>query len=239
MIYKVTAANTGSLHLTLDSFADLGVYVRTDCNDDFSEIACEDVGLDGDTELLIVPVTQGDVLYVFVDGYDIGEESSYQLQIESYAVTCGDGIVEGNEECDPPDGGLCGPNCTFVLTEVETNDGAAQANPWVSPFFGAIYPEFDEDWVSITVPGPSSTLTAEVADVGNDDCPFLVIDSEVEIFGTNGVSSLAFNDDGPLDYCSITSASGLAAGTYFVRVRASQQFAIDQVFLYKLLLTVQ
>ena len=392
MVYEVTAAMTGMLDLTLQSAADMGLFVRTSCADSLSEAACVDNQLGGTPEMLSVPVTAGQTVYVVVDGYDIGDEGQYSLDIASRAIVCGDSIVEGAEACDPPDGVTCAADCTFlpekcddgvdndtdglvdcedpdcaadaacaltsvcaaaipltdtangdtstgtkvftgsctggslayevvyvytpqasgalnltlqsaadlglyvrskcdnaatelscedaalggsdehlslsvtagtpvfvyvdgyspqdfgpftltasllVANEVEPNDTSAQANAWSDPFVGAIMPSGDSDFVKISIPGPSSTLTAEVLDLGNGDCANLVLDSEVEIFGTDGTTSLAFDDDGGAGFCSLATATTLAAGTYYVRVRSSQQFAPTDTFSYQLKLTVQ
>jgi hypothetical protein len=331
VVFEVTAAHTGNLDLLLDSAADLGLYVQTSCGDVFSEIGCVDDNLGFDTEFLSVPVTQGDVVYVFVDGYDVGEASSFTLSIATsdtagacsaalaiqasqsgdttagsnvFTGSCtGGGAFESLFTFTPPSDGLlsltldsvddlglyvretCGDASTeiacvddnfggspeiltvsvlagvpvtvfvdgytpadfgpFILdqaftptAESEPNDDHLLANAYVNPFDGAISVSGDQDYISIVVPGPSSTLTAQVTDIGNLDCANFVIDPEVEIFGTDGVSSLAYNDDFGADYCSEATASGRAAGTYFVRVSASS-FSPSSTFLYRLNLTVQ
>lgn len=72
MVYAVTVTTTGMLDLLLDSAADLGFYVRTAC--DIPESDCVDDQV-GDSELLRVPMTEGDVVYVLVDGFAAGEAS--------------------------------------------------------------------------------------------------------------------------------------------------------------------
>jgi hypothetical protein len=394
VVYQVTAAQTGILEITLDSATDLGIYVQTDCGDVASEVSCVDDNAGGDQEFLAVPVTQGDVVFVFVDGYAPGEEGTYSLDIKSRAIMCGDGFVEGTEECDPPDGVTCDVDCTFLpedcgdgvdndgngytdceddvcladpscplaatcsaataatasnpgdttagsayfaasctgfgaseiiysytpasdgvveltlqaaadlglyarsacddpatelacadgffggtdehltvpaqtgvpitifvdgydsteagpftllaqplsVDEVEPNDDTVNATPFASPYQAAVTPSLDQDYIEITVPGPSSMLTAQVDDLGNGACLASALDSEVEIYATNGTTSLAFNDD--IDdvngnFCSLTSATGLAAGTYFVRVSASQMYSPFSTFPYRLIVTVQ
>src|SRR5690606_11393713 len=38
---------------------------------------------------------------------------------------CGDGVVDSNEQCDPPDGGTCQPNCLFAC---EVDDDCQDQN---------------------------------------------------------------------------------------------------------------
>jgi hypothetical protein len=386
VVYAVTVTTSGMLDLTLDSAADLGLYVRTAC--DIPESYCVDDQVGGDSEFLSVPVTAGDVVYVFVDGFTAGEASPHTLTLESRPTECGDYVVEGAEQCDPPDGAACDINCMHVpeecsdgidnnadnavdcedpdcasyaacpltatcaaasvaqassagdtsagtslftgsctgsgaresifsfapsgdgalsltlhaasdlgvyarstcndttaelgcadqngagmdeqldvpllggtpvtlfidgytpassgpftldvkltsITEVGFNDTPAGATPYVSPFLGSINPVADTDYIAITVPGPASTLTAQVDAIGNGSCLVGAFDSTVEIFGTDGATSLAFNDDIDAgNLCSSATATNLAAGTYFVHVA---DYDASQTLVYRLILTV-
>jgi hypothetical protein len=113
--YHVVPTQTGMLDLTLDSKADLGMYVRTTCADAKSEIGCMDLQKAGVTEKLSVPVTKGVPVWVVVDGYDEKSAGAFTLSIASRPIKCGDQIVEGDEECDPPDGGkTCTAECKQV-----------------------------------------------------------------------------------------------------------------------------
>lgn len=393
--YRVVPTQTGMLDLSLESSADLGVYVRTTCEDAASEIGCADLGKEGEPEALSVPVTEGEPVWIVIDGYDATDAGSFKLGIASRPIACGDSKIEGEEACDPPDGGktctadcklvpeacgdgvdndqdgltdcedsadcgadaaacplatTCGgagtlkPNggsgdtssgtgefagsCTggmlspealfsyspasagalkvtlqaasnlgvyvrtscadaaselgclddaaggtaetlvvpveagagltiFVdaanpadagaftitaalepATEVEPNNASAQASAYGNAtFVGAISPAGDEDWVKLDVPSPNATLTATVADFGNGDCANFKLDSVLEVFGPDGKTSLAMNDDSG-NFCSVAEAKGLAAGAYYVRVAASQN-AKFPVFAYRLTLQVQ
>lgn len=390
--YRFVAGQTGILHVELEADADMGLYVRTDCGLLASEIACADNKPAGAKETLDVDVQEGQEVFIFVDGYVDGEAGPYTITARSAVPGCGDGIVFGDEQCDPPDGVSCDgeckilpedcadgvdndkddltdcedmsclgdPACDFgafcsaatpltgstnigttvgqpsnfsgsctglstsekvyvynptqagvlaltltssadlgmharstcdvletevgcvddvgagvaerlslpvapgipltlfidgadgqtgayslqsVLTpfsEVEPNDSRPQANAYVDPFTASVYPAFDGDWIRVTVTQPGTDLVAEVLDVGNGDCMNQIIDSQVEVLGTDGVTQLAFNDDTTAqNYCSKATAMNLAPGLYYVKVGASAQFAPSLTFIYKLKVTLQ
>lgn len=390
--FKVTPAQTGMLDLTLEmaSGEDLGLYVRSACEDAQSEIGCEDSATEGEAEKLSVPVTEGKPVWVIIDGYNADQAGNFTLTAASRSIACGDALVEGAEECDPPADGTCSAECTRVpevcddsidndgdglsdcedtvecgedaqscplamtcgaaavlqptvsgdsstgtryfagsctgsklspeailfyeppvagalmltlqsatdqglyvrttcedpaaesgclddspggleellIVPVEANvpvtvfvDPAdpAQAGPFTlntslepstenepndtpatgtpnSPqgVVGTIYPAGDVDFVKINVNGSGATLSAEITDLGNGDCQNFKIDSKIEIYGPDGATSLAANDDN-LNFCSLAQAADLAAGQYFVRVEASQNAPI-KTFAYRLTL---
>jgi len=176
------------------------------------------------------------------------QAAPYRVVITVLVPTCGDGVVELGEECDdgnttPGDG--CDASCLIEsVPEVEPNDASAMANgPFTSMV--AIYPAAigtvdDHDWYTVTVPGPSSTIDATIVD-GLDHCgPTGTIDSELEIYDTDGVTSLAFNADiNPVtNYCSAISLTGLAAGTYYIRTAALFFWCSGCTYRYRLLLDV-
>lgn len=159
---------------------------------------------------------------------------------------CGDGVVEGAEECDDSNtnsGDGCDANCMIewaVATETEPNDAYTTANgPYTvsTQITAAVGVAGDFDYFAVTVPA-GGTLTAEVTDGGTGDCAGFVIDSEVEIYDTDGTTSLLFNDDTVNDFCSLASLTGLPAGTYYVRAAASQVWTPNDTFSYVLNITV-
>jgi hypothetical protein len=208
-LFSYTPTQDGVLTISLDSTADLGLYARTTCTDSTTEIGCADSSIGGQTETLAVPVTANTPITIFVDGYSATEMGAFTLSTN-----------------------------LLVFNEVEPNNGYMTATPFKDPFYGNINPSGDMDWIAVTVPGPSTTLTAQVTDIGNGQCANLSIDSEVEIYGTDGTTSLAFNEDYGNDYCSLATATGLAAGTYYVRVASSQQYAPTGTFMYQLKITL-
>ncbi|MSP17683.1 MAG: DUF4215 domain-containing protein, partial [Myxococcales bacterium] len=154
-------------------------------------------------------------------------------------AVCGDGAMAGFEQCDdgntiPGDG--CSGTCTREFSESEPNNTPTDADAFLAPWTAEISPALDRDFVAVTVPGPASTLMATVDDTGAGDCPMRLIDSELAIYGTDGVTVLVSNDDidPALNWCSSATATGLAAGTYYVRVAASSVFAAMTTFDYVL-----
>ncbi len=196
----------------------------------------------------------GGTYYVRVNEWsDWGEgpgdrAAPYRIEITIIVPTCGDGVVELGEECDdsntaPGDG--CDASCQLEpVAEVEPNDATNLAGgPFtsltaVSP--AAIGTPGDQDWYAVTVPGPSSTIDATIVD-GLDICgPSGTIDSELQLFDTDGTTSLAYNDDihTATNFCSTVSATGLAAGTYYVRTSPSYLWCSGCTYRYRLLLDV-
>jgi hypothetical protein len=113
--YQVVPKQTGMLDLKLDSKVDLGMYVRSTCEDTKTELGCADSSVKGEAELLSVPVTSGKAVWVVVDGFDETTAGPFTLSVASRAIVCGDNRVEGQEECDPPDAGkTCTADCKRV-----------------------------------------------------------------------------------------------------------------------------
>lgn len=210
-LFTITPTANGLLNLKLSSAADLGMYVRTACLDETTELGCVDSSGAGSDETLAVDVQAGVPITVFVDSYTDTAFGPFTLT-----------------------------QSLLVLNEVEPNGTFAQASPFSEPFMGNISPAFDEDWVSVTVPGPASKITVQVDDVGNGECVANAIDSEVQIYAPDGTTSLVYNDDDPPHYCSLATATNLAAGTYFVRVSESQYSpSPGSTFSYRLAVVVQ
>lgn len=114
LAYRFVANQTGILHVELDSVADLGLYARTECGALSSEIACSDAEPAGAQETLDVDVREGQEVFIFVDGYVDGEAGPFTLTARSAIPGCGDEIVFGDEECDPPDGVSCDGECKLL-----------------------------------------------------------------------------------------------------------------------------
>ncbi|MCA9551130.1 MAG: pre-peptidase C-terminal domain-containing protein, partial [Myxococcales bacterium] len=111
------------------------------------------------------------------------------------------------------------------VDESEPNDDAATAQVLTTsgaPVVGMVSPAGDEDWYAVTV--PAGGWIRAWTDDGAGACPF---DTYMTLTSTDGVTRLAFDDDDGVGACSFLQpgaidpgAANLAAGTYFVRVRA-------------------
>lgn len=110
-VYVLTASADEVLVIDLTTQPDLGIVVRTTCDDVATEISCVDVGGAGGTEQARVLLQSGDTVYIVVDAYDGGAIGSYTMTTSTHALSCGDGVVDPTEACDPPDGVTCSPEC--------------------------------------------------------------------------------------------------------------------------------
>jgi hypothetical protein len=207
VVYSFSAPSHGVLSLDLASVNDLGLYVRSTCNDSTTELACVDnFGFEDD--MLTVEVQSGAALSIFVDS---------SLPLYAGAFTLSSSFIR--------------------LNETEPNDTYKTANAYTSPpWFGSIGTPGDVDYVSIQVPGPSSTLIAQITDIGNGDCNNFNIESQLTVFAPDGTTQVGFNDNGG---CSSMTLTGLAAGTYYVAVASSVQDNPSGTFFYGLLLFTQ
>ncbi|WP_437979060.1 DVUA0089 family protein [Sorangium sp. So ce295] len=170
----------------------------------------------------------------------VAETFPYRLDVTLVPEVCGDGTMSAGEQCDdgntdPLDG--CSATCRFELDEAEPNGAPAQANAYADPWLAEIAPAGDVDVIAVTVPGPRSTLHANVIDNGTNACQQGQIDSYIEILGEDGTTVLASDDDSGVGNCSYASLTDLAAGTYYVRVRAAS-LVPDATFFYRLNVTL-
>jgi cysteine-rich repeat protein len=225
VVFQVEVERNGVLAAKLTSGVDLNLSVRRSCADADSELGCTDraTGTAG-VEGLVVPARRGESLFVVVDGS--GESGAFTLEVGSRQVVCGDTHRDLDEECD--DGNQesndgCSETCVLEPTEVEPNDSVAQATLLSAPgtSFGAISPAGDADVYSVDVLLPNSMIDVQIVDLNDGACPNKLLDSYLEILGTDGTSVLADNDDYGGGYCSRTTAWSLVPGKYYVRVTAS------------------
>jgi cysteine-rich repeat protein len=171
-----------------------------------------------------------------------GDERPYVIHVEVTPPSCGNGLREAGEQCDDGnlvDGDGCSAGCAWEHTEVEPNDSPAQAlaNDHVPGNGEAYVASFgvpgDEDWFAVDVPEGASLRIETFDQSGPGSCQG--IDTTVTLFAPDGTTQLAFDDDDGIDWCSLVDpaldlgASGLAAGTYLVRVR---DYGSDQSYPY-------
>jgi cysteine-rich repeat protein len=147
----------------------------------------------------------------------------YHLSITVTPPSCGDGVIQAGEVCDdgnPMDGDGCSSMCAVeanMSTELELNDSLASANS-TTGYLGviaAITPVGDKDYFSFSVPSAGLTATIQVRNwVGG--CP-IGLDTIAYLYDPMGVQ-IALNDDANGTSCSAITQSGLAMGTYTVRI---------------------
>ena len=125
--------------------------------------------------------------------------------------------------------------------ETEPNDDSATATPAAigQTFQATLGVAGDQDYFAVTVPA-GATILATVGDGAVDTCGSAGdIDSEVEIYDIDGTTSLAYNDDAGFGYyCSATSATVSAAGTYYVRAAGSAAYCADCTYDYSVTIDV-
>jgi cysteine-rich repeat protein len=80
-LWRFIPLASGTLTLTLASDADLGVYVRTDCESAASTVDCRDLEIAGTVETLEVPVTAATPVFIFVDGFTATDAGPYTLTL--------------------------------------------------------------------------------------------------------------------------------------------------------------
>jgi cysteine-rich repeat protein len=80
--FLVNVANPGTLTFTLSSQVDLGMFIRTDCGDANSELACVNNVGGGNNETFTLNVAGGETFSVIVDGVS-GAEGSFTLTLNN------------------------------------------------------------------------------------------------------------------------------------------------------------
>jgi cysteine-rich repeat protein len=123
------------------------------------------------------------------------------------------------------------------VVEVEPNGDAASALPLPisgAPASGSVNPAGDEDWYAVTV--PAGGWIRAWTDDGFGACS---VDTFLTLTSTDGVTLKASDDDDGVGACSFIQpgaidpgAANLAAGTYYVRVRAYSSTAVLDYVLH-------
>ncbi|KYF84148.1 hypothetical protein BE11_38695, partial [Sorangium cellulosum] len=81
-VHTYTPPSDGTLTLALTSATDLGLYVRTSCADEDSQIRCEDSQAGGTRpETIALDVDGGAPLFIFVDTYSAADAGRYTLHL--------------------------------------------------------------------------------------------------------------------------------------------------------------
>lgn len=114
-VYSVTPDVTGLLTAKVTSAFDSVVYARRTCGDAKTESGCNDAQGSKGGDTIKVPVTQGQPVYLFVDGYS-GSAGAFTLDVEVATAFCGNGVAEAPEACDDgntTDGDGCSSSCAL------------------------------------------------------------------------------------------------------------------------------
>ena len=115
VVFAVTSDIDGTMTVNLGgptaTSYDSVLYVRKSCGDPNSELACDDATADGG-EVVKIPVVAHVPYYIVVDGYG-GASGNFQVHVQVDPASCGNGIVDGGEDCD--DGGtVAGDGCSLI-----------------------------------------------------------------------------------------------------------------------------
>ncbi|MBI3205990.1 MAG: DVUA0089 family protein [Myxococcales bacterium] len=225
--YEFTAKHSGVFEAVLGGFSDLTLSVRSACNG--TELGCTS------GKSLKLPVTAGTKLWLVVDAASASSGGPFGLSAQSRAIACGDTHVDGTEACDDGNtksGDGCSASCTVEAKETEPNNTSAQANTWETPFVASIGPAGDIDVVKVTITKANTTLSATISDLGGGLCDLEKVDSYLALWDSTE-SILAADDNSGDGLCSSLSKTGLAAGTYYLAVKAGPG-ASSATFAYKL-----
>ncbi|MBM4358710.1 MAG: pre-peptidase C-terminal domain-containing protein, partial [Deltaproteobacteria bacterium] len=198
------------------AIADLGFYVRTSCGDAASEQLCSDLYDASQPERNFLFTKANTTYDLFVDGFDANQAGKYGLALASLTTA----------------------------TEVEPNATTATATAATGSEGGLIgtITKGDQDYYKVTVASAGKLFVQTTGGDGtrcaDGVIPAPAVDSEIEVFDVDGVTSLGLEDDisgglfGPANFCTIVSVDLPAPGTYFVRISASQEFCTDCTFNY-------
>jgi cysteine-rich repeat protein len=213
-------------------------YVRI--SDDANNVLAEDSGAGGCVQLM--PANYTSLLGLPVGKYYVHIESAalvtipfYIVDIHAQAPFCGDGMVQvgAGEQCDhgsnngsATDG--CSATCQIkngnYVNETEPNTTEATANnlDGTSGAVGQINPVGDQDWYSVDVTVPGSSITAEISD-GFGGCPG-AFDSLLSLYSPSMMLLVSDQQGGNLPCSKIdphkyAQATNLLVGKYALEVQ--------------------
>jgi hypothetical protein len=81
VVYRAVTASAGTLTLTMQSNADLGIFLQEFCGDAASEFACADDFIAGGTEQVQVSLPANQEFFIFVGGFNGAQAGPYILQV--------------------------------------------------------------------------------------------------------------------------------------------------------------
>ncbi|MBK6685300.1 MAG: DVUA0089 family protein [Deltaproteobacteria bacterium] len=197
--------------------------------DGTTQIATNDDGGEGLCSLLD-PTTNEDLTNLGAGDYYLAVEAvgtatgAYSLTVVIGTPGCGNGILEGTEQCD--DGNTTdGDGCTAVC-QISFAGTVMGPLPQIGSFSGAIVPGTREDNYQVVLPAMGYIIARTgVPTIGTCE-PSGANDTILELFDSAG-TSVARNDDGGQAPCSFLDPNAipallLPAGTYTLRVTSYQ-----------------
>jgi cysteine-rich repeat protein len=122
-VYSITPGISGTLSATVTGAFDTAVYIQKACGSTVDEIACSDVFDGNSSETVFGPVEANQTYFVVVDSSSTTQAGVFELQVLVLPGVCGNGILDGGEDCDDANA-LGGDGCdaTCTLEPVGAND---------------------------------------------------------------------------------------------------------------------
>lgn len=115
VLYTIETPARGELTVSADPAAgDLGLYIRSSCDDPTTQAICVDSGDPAATEVAKVGAVGGETWTIFVDAYQPASEGAFTLTHTFTPAICGDNIITLPETCDdmnPTAGDGCSDLC--------------------------------------------------------------------------------------------------------------------------------
>jgi cysteine-rich repeat protein len=116
-IYAITPDVDGSLTAKLVAdYDNATLHIRTECDQSATQLDCKEATEPLQDLELTVPVKAGLPHYVVVDSASSTYKGEYRLEVTVNPARCGNGIVDGSEECDDANtasGDGCAAGCTL------------------------------------------------------------------------------------------------------------------------------
>ena len=115
-IYAITPTVTGSIALSLlANYPNALLHVRRECAENATQADCTGTSDPLAPLATAIPVTAEQTVYVFVDSGGTSSKGLFTLDATLTAAVCGNGKLDGGEECDDgatTDGDGCSATCT-------------------------------------------------------------------------------------------------------------------------------
>ncbi len=140
--FRVVSSINGYLTATVSGTFDTMLYARSECFDNATDdLACSNLVAGAGPETISLPVEPGTTVALIVDSPVEHGEGVFKLDVMIKPSVCGNGVVEGGEQCD--DGNLApgdGCDATCALEPANSHDTCDNAEPVVlEPAAGGDY----------------------------------------------------------------------------------------------------